>query len=145
MNSGNDIYSEVYIPDTNHYNGISENAVNDILASINEGNSKDVSRKVIKLATDYSARIEELEAKNRIREKKSLTDVIKVFIDKPEILLIAFFTYAIMLYAFMLYQKKLTNDQLLRAKIESDLMEDYARERNQFIHQKYKSKLHGDE
>lgn len=141
----NGIYSEIYTPDAIHYNGISENAVNDILASINEGNSKDVSRKVIKLATDFSTRIEELEAKNKIREKKSLTDVVKVFIDKPEILIIATFTYAVMLYAFMLFRRKLKSDRLLRAKLESEIMEDYVRERNEFMHQKYKSKLHDNE
>lgn len=36
----NGIYAEIYAPDKVDYNGGSENAVNDILASINEGNNK---------------------------------------------------------------------------------------------------------
>lgn len=141
----NDIYSEIYIPDAARYSGLSEGAVNDILTSINEGNNKDVSSKVIKLATDFSARIEELEARDKIREKKSFTDFVKVFIDKPELLIAATFIYAVMLYALMLLRRKLKNDRLIRVKIESEIMEDYVRERNEFMHQKYKNKLHDNE
>ena len=141
----NDIYSEIYTPDVTRYNGISENAVNDILAPINKGNNKDVSSKVIKLATDFSSSIEELEAKDKTREKKSFTDFVKVFMDKTEILITATFTYAIILYAFMLFRRKFKTDRLIRAKLESEIMEDYVRERNEFMHQKYKSQLHGNE
>ncbi|MCQ2048653.1 Uncharacterised protein [Stutzerimonas stutzeri] len=141
----NEIYNEIYTPDKANYTGISENAVNDILASINGGNNKDASTKVIKLATDFSSRIEELEAKNKSRETKSFTDFVRILIDKPEVLIIAFFAYAIMLYGITMYLRKLRSDKLLRVKLQSEIMEDYVRERNEFMHQKYKSSLPDNE
>lgn len=141
----NGIYAEIYAPDKVDYNGMSENAVNDILASINEGNNKDVSAKIIKLATDFSSKIEELEAKNKIGDKKNLTDFVRIFIDKPEILLIAILVYVMILYVLMHFRRKLKRERLLRSRFESEDMEDYVRERNEFIHEKYKNKFQYDE
>lgn len=141
----NGIYAEIYAPDKIEYNGISENAVNDILASIKEGNNKDVSAKVIKLATDFSSKIEELEAKSSIRDKTSLTDFVRIFLDKPEILLMAFVLYVGILYLYMLFRRKVRRDRLIRAEFEEKYMDDYVRERNEFMHEKYRSKFHDDE
>ena len=48
------IYSELYTPKNLTYEGNSDNAVNAVLTSIQEGNNKETSLKVIKLATDFS-------------------------------------------------------------------------------------------
>ncbi|WP_140418319.1 hypothetical protein [Shewanella sp. Shew256] len=141
----NTIYAEIYAPDSLVYSGLSENAVNDILASLNEGNNKDVSAKVIKLATDFSSKIEELEAKSSIRDRTSIADFVKIFIEKPEVLLLASVLYVGVLYLYMLFRRKVRRDRLIRAEIEEKFMDDYVRERNEFMHEKYRSKFHDDE
>lgn len=137
----NGIYAEIYTPDKVDYSGMSENAVNDILASINEGNNKEVSAKIIKLATDFSSKIEELEAQSKTRDKKSLTDFIKVLLEKPEIWLIATLIYAMILYVLMYIRRRLRRERLLRSRFENEDMDDYVRERNEFMHEKYKNKF----
>lgn len=106
---------------------------------------KEVSAKVIKLATDFSSRIEELEAKEKIRDKTSLTDFVRIFLDKPEILAMATFLYAAVLYLLMFFRRKIRRDRFIRAEFEDKYMDDYVRERNEFMHEKHRNKFHDDE
>lgn len=137
----NGIYAELTIPSNIKYSGIFENTVNDIYASIQTGNSKEVPAKINKLVTDFNAKIAELEAKNSLRDKTNINDIFKVLFDKPEVMAIALTTYAFILYALMSFRKRARRRRKLEEEIRRRTYEEYMRERDevmQEIHRKHR-------
>lgn len=127
----NNIYADIYAPDKVEYKGALENSVNDILASINERNDKDASAKVIKLATDLSSKIEELQAKDKMRDSTSLSDFIKVFIDKPEIILFVTLSYGALLYILHLFRRRAGREAFFQSKYMDKFMDSNGKNKHE--------------
>ncbi len=53
--------------------------------------------------------------------------------------------YAAILYILMILRRKARRDKFIRAEFEEKYMDEYVRERNEFMHDRHKNKSHSDE
>lgn len=130
----NEIYTELSANSKITYNGLFENSVNDLYASIYSGNGNEAASKLNKLLGDFNTKIEELNAEKSIRENKSFDDIVKVFFDKPYMMIMVLFSYAVTLYAYMYLIRR----KRRRREIEDEVLEEYRRERAEFIFKRAK-------
>lgn len=125
----NSIYAELSISSRINYTGIFENSVNDLYSSIQSGNVNEASSKLNKLLSDFNTKIEELNAEKAIREKKSIEELLKIILEKPEIMIIAIAIYAFALYSVMLMRRRARR----RKQIEIEFYEEYANKREELF------------
>lgn len=116
----NGIYAEITIPENVKYNGLFENTVNDIYASIQKGSTKDITSKVSKLVSDFNSRISELEAEKSLRKKLDINDVIEAISDKPSTLIIAMSVYLFIISIMFFSLRRIR----YRRKILEELLKD---------------------
>lgn len=133
----NEIYAELSANSKITYNGFFENSVNDLYGSIYSGNSNDAASKLNKLLGDFNTKIEELNAEKSLRETKSLEDIVKVLFDKPYIMLMAMSIYFLLLSAYMYYVRR----RKRRREIEDEVLDEYRRERAEFMFKRSKGDL----
>ncbi|WP_024459519.1 hypothetical protein [Marinimicrobium sp. LS-A18] len=124
------IYAELAIPASLNYDGPFENTVNDIYASIQKGNVSEVASKVNVLVTSFDARLKELEAQQKIKNRKNFEDLVKELIDDPTLIVVTLIAYVSLLYVFWMFRRRIRR----RRFIDPETYEEYLRERAEVLH-----------
>lgn len=128
----NSIYSELSTGSDFTYKGLFENSVNDLYTSFQNGKTSETIVKFNKLLGDFNAKIDGLNAEKVARESRSLEDIVKIVLDKPYIMAMAITIYAFALYSLMYVRRRARQ----RRKVEREIMEEYAKERAEYLYKK---------
>jgi hypothetical protein len=121
----NQIYATLAIPASLNYDGPFENTVNDIYASIQNGNVSEVASKVNVLVTNFEARLKDLEAQHKIKSRTNIEDLVKELIEDPTLIVMTLVLYGGLLYVGREFRRRIRR----RRFIDREEYEEYLRER----------------
>ena len=119
-----------------NYSGIYKNSVDDLHASIIDGNIKESSVKLNELASEFDAKISELQSHNNSRTSIAVDEFIKVTFENPKYIIVFFALYGSLLYFLVILKRRNRRRERQREQLQNEIYDEYRRERNEILKDK---------